>query len=134
MHSFLDQLLLCALLLLSFCVLSYPVLWCVKTRVCSMVSDPLSQLTAVFVPSGNDPPSTHCGSLCVLRSQDKCWGACSYPLSQGVPPHTLYFMDNAQVSSVPYYIVLLGTMHTGFHLVGGGAGVNLSPQIMTSSH
>ena len=34
--------------------LSYPVLWCVKTRVCSMVSDPLS-LTAVFVPSGNDP-------------------------------------------------------------------------------
>ena len=39
-------------------------LWCVKTRVCSMLSDPLSQLTAVFVPSGNDPPSTHCGWLC----------------------------------------------------------------------
>ena len=30
-----------------------------------MVSDPLSQLTAVFVPSGNDPPSTHCGWLCM---------------------------------------------------------------------
>ena len=27
-----------------------------KTRVCSMVSDPLSQLTAVFVPSGNPLP------------------------------------------------------------------------------
>ncbi len=37
-------------------MLSYPVLWCVKTRVCSMVSDPPSQLTAVFVSSGNGPP------------------------------------------------------------------------------
>ncbi|XP_064402789.1 uncharacterized protein LOC135348488 isoform X3 [Halichondria panicea] len=44
-------------------LLSCSVLWCVKTRVCSMVSDPLSQLTAVFVPSGNDPPSTHCTYL-----------------------------------------------------------------------
>ncbi len=30
-----------------------------------MVSDPLSQLTAVFVPSGNDPPSTHCECMAV---------------------------------------------------------------------
>ncbi len=43
------------------------VLWCVKTRMCSMVSDHLSQLTDVFVPSGNDPHIVIVGAwlLCV---------------------------------------------------------------------
>ncbi|XP_064402783.1 uncharacterized protein LOC135348484 isoform X3 [Halichondria panicea] len=107
-------------------LLSCSVLWCVKTRVCSMVSDPLS-LTAVFVPSGNDPHIVIVGAwlLCGcmvfghksssqylvtasethlqvwdlvsclvylidplnwlyinLYARGKCWGACSYPLSQ----------------------------------------------------
>ncbi len=57
-----------------------------------MVSDPLSQLTAVFVPSGNDPPSTHCGSLSVLG---QVVGSVFLPLSLGLPPCTLYFMDKA---------------------------------------
>ncbi|XP_064402757.1 WD repeat-containing protein 75-like isoform X3 [Halichondria panicea] len=87
-------------------LLSCSVLWCVKTRVCSMVSDPLSQLTAVFVPSGNDPPSTHLylidpsspTPLAVHHS------VCSGQVLGGVflPPQsggtsTLYFMDKAQV-------------------------------------
>ena len=54
----------CSVVIEFVCFNSYPVLWCVKTRVCSMVSDPLSQLTAVFVPSGNDP---HIVSACACE-------------------------------------------------------------------
>ena len=34
---------------------THPVIWCVKVTVDLLVSDPLSQLTAAFVPSGDGP-------------------------------------------------------------------------------